>query len=148
MYFHTLPQLKHIFFIHNTLCILSIPFALFIFFYMALLCFLVVIFLYPFSSFAQGPPSPGYYPSSRVPSIGFNQGFRTLWGSQHQTLDQNSLTIWLDRSSGLVLYIFSTSLSLFHMHTEYWMQHLHVSLVISKFDKDFSSAPHFWRRIG
>ncbi|KAJ4847663.1 putative xyloglucan endotransglucosylase/hydrolase protein 32 [Turnera subulata] len=51
-------------------------------------------------SIAQGPPSPGYYPSSRINSIGFDQGFRNLWGSQHQRVDQGSLTIWLDRNSG------------------------------------------------
>ncbi|KAH7542697.1 hypothetical protein FEM48_Zijuj02G0101600 [Ziziphus jujuba var. spinosa] len=52
------------------------------------------------STTAQSPPSPGYSPSSRVNSIGFNQGFRNLWGSKHQSLDQGSLTIWLDSSSG------------------------------------------------
>lgn len=62
---------------------------------------LLTISLYLCSSNAQGPPSPGYYPSSRVPSIGFNQCFRNQWGSEHQTLNQDSLTIWLDRSSGL-----------------------------------------------
>ncbi|KAK1398355.1 Xyloglucan endotransglucosylase/hydrolase [Heracleum sosnowskyi] len=67
---------------------------------MALLSFLLVVFLFSSKSDAQGPPSPGYYPSSRIRSIGFNQGFRSRWGSQHQSLDQNSLTIWLDRSSG------------------------------------------------
>lgn len=48
----------------------------------------------------QAQPSPGYYPSSRVGSIGFNQGFTNLWGPQHQRLDQNTLTLWLDQSSG------------------------------------------------
>ncbi|KAL3828496.1 hypothetical protein ACJIZ3_017298 [Penstemon smallii] len=48
----------------------------------------------------QGPPSPGYSPSSRIGSVGFNQGFRNLWGPQHQRLDQQALTLWLDRSSG------------------------------------------------
>lgn len=48
----------------------------------------------------QGPPSPGYYPSSRVQSLGFNQCFRNLWGPQHQSLDQSTLTIWLDKNSG------------------------------------------------
>lgn len=57
---------------------------------------------------AQGPPSPGYYPSSRAQSIGFNQGFRNLWGPQHQSLDQSTLTIWLDKNSGL-----TSSLSFF-----------------------------------
>lgn len=51
------------------------------------------------------PPSPGSYPSSRVGSIAFQQGFRNLWGPQHQTLDQETLTIWLDRSSGISLVL-------------------------------------------
>ncbi|OVA06946.1 Glycoside hydrolase [Macleaya cordata] len=45
-------------------------------------------------------PSPGYYPSSKFRTIGFYQGFRNLWGPQHQKVEQNSLTIWLDSSSG------------------------------------------------
>ncbi|XP_038706568.1 xyloglucan endotransglucosylase/hydrolase protein 31-like [Tripterygium wilfordii] len=49
---------------------------------------------------AQGPPSPGYSPSSRVSTVGFDQGFRNLWGPQHQRLDQAQLTIWLDSNSG------------------------------------------------
>ncbi|KAM7496805.1 hypothetical protein LguiA_021219 [Lonicera macranthoides] len=62
---------------------------------------LVHIFMLPSSSNGQGPPSPGYYPSSKIGSIGFNQGFRNLWGGQHQRVDQgDSLTIWLDKSSG------------------------------------------------
>ncbi|KAK9175775.1 hypothetical protein WN944_027784 [Citrus x changshan-huyou] len=48
----------------------------------------------------QGPPSPGYYPSSRINSIGFDQAFRNLWGPQHQRVDQGTLTVWLDSSSG------------------------------------------------
>ncbi|CAM8967169.1 unnamed protein product [Rhodiola kirilowii] len=47
-----------------------------------------------------GPPSPGFRPSSRFRSIGFNQGFRNLWGSNHMNTDQTSLTIWLDKNSG------------------------------------------------
>ncbi|KAL7153954.1 hypothetical protein ABFS83_04G202400 [Erythranthe nasuta] len=46
------------------------------------------------------PPSPGYYPSSRIGSIGFDQAFDNRWGPQHQRLDQGTLTVWLDRSSG------------------------------------------------
>ncbi|KAL6202962.1 hypothetical protein ACLB2K_026666 [Fragaria x ananassa] len=52
------------------------------------------------SSSAQGPPSPGYYPSSKIRSMGFDQGYRNLWGPQHQNEDQGGLSIWLDRSSG------------------------------------------------
>ncbi|XP_047325151.1 xyloglucan endotransglucosylase/hydrolase protein 31-like [Impatiens glandulifera] len=45
-------------------------------------------------------PSPGYYPSSNVPTIDFDHEYQNLWGSQHQTLNQGELTIWLDRYSG------------------------------------------------
>ncbi|KAG9154260.1 hypothetical protein Leryth_000717, partial [Lithospermum erythrorhizon] len=44
--------------------------------------------------------SPSSKERKKVPSIGFNQGFRNLWGPQHQSLNQDSLTIWLDKSSG------------------------------------------------
>ncbi|PIN09606.1 Xyloglucan:xyloglucosyl transferase [Handroanthus impetiginosus] len=67
---------------------------------MALLVSLLFIFLFPLRNNAQGPPAPGYYPSSRIGSIGFNQGYRNLWGPQHQSLDQGTLTIWLDKNSG------------------------------------------------
>ncbi|XP_058773990.1 xyloglucan endotransglucosylase/hydrolase protein 31-like [Vicia villosa] len=49
---------------------------------------------------AEGPPSPGYYPSSKVSPISFDHGFGNLWGPQHQKLDQGSLKIWLDTTSG------------------------------------------------
>ncbi|KAI4322316.1 hypothetical protein L6164_022023 [Bauhinia variegata] len=62
--------------------------------------FFLVFFLMIFSGSAQDPPSPGYYPSSKIASVNFNQGFRNLWGSQHMKLDQDSLTIWLDSNSG------------------------------------------------
>ncbi|XP_050226516.1 probable xyloglucan endotransglucosylase/hydrolase protein 32 [Mercurialis annua] len=61
---------------------------------------LLLILMISSTSIAQNPPSPGYYPSSRINSIGFGQGFRNLWGPQHQRLDQDTLTIWLDSSSG------------------------------------------------
>ncbi|RYQ97945.1 hypothetical protein Ahy_B08g094019 isoform A [Arachis hypogaea] len=49
----------------------------------------------------ESPPSPGYYPSSQVSSVAFDQAYRNLWGPQHQRLDQSgSLTIWLDSYSG------------------------------------------------
>lgn len=49
---------------------------------------------------AYWPPSPGYWPSSKVSSLSFYKGFKNLWGPQHQRMDQNALTIWLDRASG------------------------------------------------
>lgn len=52
---------------------------------------------------AQGPPSPGYNPSSKIHSVGFDRVFRNLWGPHHQTVDQGTLTIWLDSISGLVM---------------------------------------------
>ncbi|KAG6402949.1 hypothetical protein SASPL_135164 [Salvia splendens] len=69
---------------------------------MALLISIIIFIfsIFPLSNNAQAPPSPGYYPSSRVGSIGFNQGFTNLWGRQHQSLDHGLLAIWLDRSSG------------------------------------------------
>ncbi|PSR89925.1 Xyloglucan endotransglucosylase/hydrolase protein [Actinidia chinensis var. chinensis] len=66
---------------------------------MALFLSLLLFFMIP-SSQAQGPPSTGYYPSSKVASTGFDQGFKNRWGPQHQSVDQGSLTIWLDKSSG------------------------------------------------
>ncbi|MBA0565145.1 hypothetical protein Gotri_009772, partial [Gossypium trilobum] len=62
-------------------------------------CLLLAFFMIA-SGNAQGPPSPGYSPSSRISSVTFNQGFRNLWGPQHQRVDQGSLTIWLDKTSG------------------------------------------------
>ncbi|KAI4368746.1 hypothetical protein MLD38_017266 [Melastoma candidum] len=63
---------------------------------------LIVIAVFPNTITAQaGPPSPGYYPSSNYAPIEFEQGFRNLWGPQHQTIEQDgALTIWLDSSSG------------------------------------------------
>ncbi|KAJ0083304.1 hypothetical protein Patl1_30589 [Pistacia atlantica] len=52
------------------------------------------------SSIVHGQPSPGYYPSSKINSLSFDQGLRNRWGPQHQRVDQGELTIWLDRSSG------------------------------------------------
>ncbi|KAL8040369.1 hypothetical protein ABFX02_10G093700 [Erythranthe guttata] len=48
----------------------------------------------------QWPPSPGYYPSSRFRSMSFYQGYKNLWGPGHQSVDNNGITIWLDRNSG------------------------------------------------
>ncbi|CAL5200233.1 unnamed protein product [Lathyrus oleraceus] len=52
------------------------------------------------SNNAEGPPSPGYYPSSKVSPTIFDRGFRNLWGPQHQKQDQGTLKIWLDSTSG------------------------------------------------
>lgn len=52
---------------------------------------------------AEWPPSPGYWPSSRFRSMSFYQGFRNLWGPQHERVDQDALTIWLDRTSGALV---------------------------------------------
>ncbi|RRT62660.1 hypothetical protein B296_00019395 [Ensete ventricosum] len=53
---------------------------------------------------ADAQPSPGYHPSSSLSPITFYEGYRNLWGPQHQTIspDQYSTTIWLDTSSGLL----------------------------------------------
>ncbi|XP_007205463.2 xyloglucan endotransglucosylase/hydrolase protein 31 [Prunus persica] len=60
----------------------------------------LIFFLMFSSNSAQGPPPPGYNPSSKISTVGFDQGFRNLWGLEHQNLDQGALTIWLDSSSG------------------------------------------------
>ncbi|KAF9594231.1 hypothetical protein IFM89_028888 [Coptis chinensis] len=49
---------------------------------------------------SNAQPSPGYWPSSKFGTIEFSRGYRNLWGPQHQKVEQNSLTIWLDSSSG------------------------------------------------
>ena len=66
--------------------------------------FLILLSLFLFFSFisSQNPPSPGYFPSNQVQSIAFDHGFRNRWGSQHQKVDQGTLTIWLDSSSGIL----------------------------------------------
>ncbi|XP_040993081.1 probable xyloglucan endotransglucosylase/hydrolase protein 32 isoform X1 [Juglans microcarpa x Juglans regia] len=69
------------------------------FLFMAPLLYLILCFMSSSSS-AQGPPSPGYSPSSKIDSINFDQGFRNLWGPQHQRADQGSITLWLDSYSG------------------------------------------------
>ncbi|XWS59623.1 hypothetical protein CRYUN_Cryun08bG0138000 [Craigia yunnanensis] len=66
---------------------------------MALFLSLLLILLFP-STNADWPPSPGYWPSSKFRPVSFYNGFRNLWGSGHQSVDQNALTIWLDRTSG------------------------------------------------
>ncbi|KAF7823343.1 putative xyloglucan endotransglucosylase/hydrolase protein 32 [Senna tora] len=67
-----------------------------------LFCVLIVFSVIMISSsIAQHhPPSPGYFPSSRISPLRFSKGFRNLWGTQHQRLEQGSLTIWLDSTSG------------------------------------------------
>lgn len=61
----------------------------------------LILFLTISSSSVEGQPSPGYYPNSKFNSISFEQGLRSLWGPEHQRVDQGALTIWLDRTSGL-----------------------------------------------
>ncbi|CAH9127871.1 unnamed protein product [Cuscuta epithymum] len=64
--------------------------------------FLILAVNFPWSSNAAGnwPPSPVYYPSSRFRSMSFYDAYRTLWGANHQSVDNNGLTIWLDQTSG------------------------------------------------
>lgn len=64
-----------------------------------ILLLLLLLLLHP----SEAQPSPGYYPSKMFRSMAFYEGYSTLWGPQHQTLsqDQKSLTLWMDRSSGM-----------------------------------------------
>ncbi|XAR60024.1 Xyloglucan:xyloglucosyl transferase [Bertholletia excelsa] len=67
---------------------------------MALLILPLLLTFLSTTSSTHGQPSPGYYPSSKVSTTGFSQSFSNLWGPQHQRIDQETVTIWLDRSSG------------------------------------------------
>ncbi|XP_010535628.1 PREDICTED: xyloglucan endotransglucosylase/hydrolase protein 31 [Tarenaya hassleriana] len=60
----------------------------------------VLLTMSPIAYVDGSPPSPGYFPSSRISSSPFERVFRSLWGSQHQRVEQNTITLWLDRSSG------------------------------------------------
>jgi xyloglucan:xyloglucosyl transferase len=93
---------------------------------MAFFLFLLVILMVP-SSNAQWPPSPGYWPSSKFRSQSFYEGYRNLWGPTHQSFDQNALTIWLDRTSGLT-----------HSHSHY---NVYLLLYCSPF---YWTIPWFW----
>ncbi|KAK5845817.1 hypothetical protein PVK06_002046 [Gossypium arboreum] len=66
---------------------------------MPLFLSLLLILWFP-STNADWPPSLGYWPSSKFRPMSFYSGFRNLWGPNHQSVDQSSLTIWLDRTSG------------------------------------------------
>ncbi|KAK1403377.1 Xyloglucan endotransglucosylase/hydrolase [Heracleum sosnowskyi] len=74
------------------------------FLFLQLVIFIFTSILYvPYSSNAAGgnwPPSPGYWPSSKVRSMRFYQAYRNLWGPSHQRVDNSALTIWLDSTSG------------------------------------------------
>ncbi|XP_016730303.1 probable xyloglucan endotransglucosylase/hydrolase protein 32 [Gossypium hirsutum] len=65
---------------------------------MPLFLSLLLILWFP-STNADWPPSLGYWPSSKFRPMSFYSGFRNLWGPNHQSVDQSSLTIWLDRTS-------------------------------------------------
>jgi len=60
------------------------------------------------ASSGDAQPSPGYYPSSRFRPVPFNRAYTNKWGPQHQTLsgDHSSLTIWLDRTCGMLRYYY------------------------------------------
>ncbi|KAG7028036.1 putative xyloglucan endotransglucosylase/hydrolase protein 32, partial [Cucurbita argyrosperma subsp. argyrosperma] len=70
---------------------------------MAFFFFFLLLLLHPATSSsaaADRPPSPGYWPSTRFHPMEFYRSFRNLWGPQHQGLNQNTLSIWLDRFTG------------------------------------------------
>ncbi|GER45447.1 xyloglucan endotransglucosylase/hydrolase 32 [Striga asiatica] len=68
--------------------------------YFVTLLFAIVILAARLSNADQWPPGPGYYPSSRFKSMSFYQGYRNLWGANHQSVDNNGINIWLDKDSG------------------------------------------------
>ncbi|PWA61201.1 concanavalin A-like lectin/glucanase domain, Xyloglucan endotransglucosylase/hydrolase [Artemisia annua] len=68
---------------------------------MALVLLPLFLFMFTTSTNAQGsPPSPGYKPSSSIDTVDFQEAYQPLWGPQNQRLDDSSLTMWLDKSSG------------------------------------------------
>ena len=87
---------------------------------------LLLILMISSSSIAQYPPSPGYSPSSKASSIGFDQGFRNRWGPQHQRLDQGTLTIWLDSYSG---HFLNSSFNPLFFSNLYILELLHILLI-------------------
>lgn len=101
---YTLPPSPNIpSYLHSISHFLAFSYS-FLIFMAPLLCLLILMITT--CSVAQGPPSPGFSPSSKFSPISFNQGFRNLWGSQHQTIDQGLLTIWLDSTSGTTTLFF------------------------------------------
>ncbi|GMI79721.1 xyloglucan endotransglucosylase/hydrolase 32 [Hibiscus trionum] len=66
---------------------------------MALFLLVLLVVSFP-STNAERPPSPGHWPSSKFRPMSFHYAFQSLWGFSHQSVDQNALTIWLDRTSG------------------------------------------------
>ncbi|KAL6574882.1 putative xyloglucan endotransglucosylase/hydrolase protein 32 [Orobanche minor] len=68
--------------------------------FLTLVVVVIIILIVPLSTAGQWPPAPGYYPSSRFRSMSFYQGYKNLWGASHQSVDNNVITLWLDRNSG------------------------------------------------
>ncbi|KAM7264204.1 hypothetical protein ACFE04_001887 [Oxalis oulophora] len=60
----------------------------------------IILLVLSISNADNRPPSPGYWPSSKIRSMNFWDGYRNLWGPSHQRIEQNALTLWLDRTSG------------------------------------------------
>lgn len=104
---YTPPSFQHfsihifIFFLHFQKKILKKMST--IFFLPIFLCF---IFLHSTNA-NYWPISPGYYPSTKFKSMSFYQGFKNLWGPNHQSVDNNGINIWLDRNSGLIFFNYS-----------------------------------------
>ncbi|GFP91771.1 probable xyloglucan endotransglucosylase/hydrolase protein 32 [Phtheirospermum japonicum] len=67
---------------------------------MALFLSLFILFLFPLRNNADGVPSAEYNPSSKIRTISFNKAFKNLWGPQHQTVTDGTVTIKLDNTSG------------------------------------------------
>ncbi|EPS62787.1 hypothetical protein M569_12004, partial [Genlisea aurea] len=60
----------------------------------------ILLIFYRSQVSGQNPPLPGFYLSNHFPSRRFDQLYANLWGPTHQRIENNGITIWLDRNSG------------------------------------------------
>lgn len=74
------------------------------------------------ASSGDAQPSPGYYPSSRFRPVPFNRAYTNKWGPQHQTLsgDHSALTIWLDKTCGMLLFCTASAPSTVTPHDSFF----------------------------
>lgn len=112
-------------FLHSFINLIILPFVVttqkfyYLTLHMAFPVILLALLVFSHCGYSQRSPSPGYYPSSRVPTSPYDRDFRTQWGFQHQRREHDITTLWLDKASGLVLsffFFFFNSILFFLFH--------------------------------